>query len=61
MKFHVYRDTKGEIRWRLVARNGRTLADSAEGYKNLTDCKRTMGMVMQSGKAGIVHDESLDK
>jgi uncharacterized protein YegP (UPF0339 family) len=32
-KFVVYRDAKMEWRWRLVARNGRTIADSAEGYK----------------------------
>jgi uncharacterized protein len=33
MKFVVYKDRKGEFRWRLVAANSRTIADSAEGYK----------------------------
>lgn len=32
-KFVVYKDTAGEWRWKLVTRNGRTIADSAEGYK----------------------------
>ena len=32
-KFQIYKDKKGEWRWRLVARNGRIVADSAEGYK----------------------------
>lgn len=36
----IYKDAMGEWRWRLVARNGNTLADSGEGYKNLKDCKR---------------------
>jgi hypothetical protein len=27
-----YQDAAGEFRWRLVAQNGRILADSAEGY-----------------------------
>lgn len=31
-KFHIYRDTEGDWRWRLVAANGRIIADSAEGY-----------------------------
>jgi uncharacterized protein YegP (UPF0339 family) len=33
MRFTVYRDAKREWRWRLRARNGRIIADSAEGYK----------------------------
>ncbi len=33
MRFEVYRDEKGEFRWRLRARNGRILSDSGEGYK----------------------------
>jgi len=28
-----YTDDKGEFRWRLVSKNGRIIADSAEGYK----------------------------
>lgn len=28
----VYEDARGEWRWRLVAENGRIVADSAEGY-----------------------------
>lgn len=31
-KFNIYEDVKGEYRWRLVADNGRVMADSAEGY-----------------------------
>lgn len=32
-KLKVYRDNAGEFRWTLKATNGRTLSDSAEGYK----------------------------
>lgn len=31
-KFHIYEDTQKQYRWRLVARNGRIMADSSEGY-----------------------------
>ena len=34
MTCEVYKDAKGEWRWRVVnIRNGKTLADSGEGYK----------------------------
>lgn len=29
----IYKDRKGEWRWRFVAPNGRIVADSGEGYK----------------------------
>lgn len=31
--FELYKDAKGEYRWRLVASNGQTIATSGEGYK----------------------------
>ena len=33
MKFEIYKDENGDWRWRLVARNGRIIAVSGEGYK----------------------------
>jgi uncharacterized protein len=33
MKIEIYKDTNNEWRWRLVARNGNTVAVSGEGYK----------------------------
>ncbi len=32
-KFELYKDTKGEFRWRLVASNGQAIASSGEGFK----------------------------
>lgn len=31
-KFVVYKDAAGQYRWRFKADNGRTIADSGEGY-----------------------------
>lgn len=39
VKVKYYKDAKGEWRWRFVAINGKILADSGEGYKNLKDAK----------------------
>ncbi len=43
--FEVYRDGKGEWRWRLKAANGKVIADSAEGYKDRADCPRGIALV----------------
>lgn len=39
-RFEVYKDAKSEWRWRLVARNGRIVADSGEGYASKSNCER---------------------
>jgi uncharacterized protein len=45
MHFYVYPDAKNEIRWRLVAGNGRTLADSGEGYQRWASCLHAMNLI----------------
>jgi uncharacterized protein YegP (UPF0339 family) len=37
MYYKLYKDTAGYWRWRYVSSNGRTIADSAEGYYNKSD------------------------
>lgn len=39
-RFEVYEDSEGDYRWRLVARNGKIMADSAEGYTSRRGAKR---------------------
>lgn len=41
-KFLIYRDRIGEYRWRLKAKNGRILADSAGGYHSAKACRRSI-------------------
>lgn len=36
----VFRDRAGRWRWRMQARNGRIVADSAEGYTRRSDARR---------------------
>ena len=36
--FEVYKDKKGEYRFRFIAPNGKTMADSGEGYKSKQAC-----------------------
>ncbi|MES3001356.1 MAG: DUF1508 domain-containing protein [Pseudomonadota bacterium] len=38
-KVEFYKDRKGQHRWRLIASNGRVVADSAEGYVTKAACE----------------------
>jgi len=41
-EFEVYRDKRGEYRWRRKASNGRIVGASSEGYKKKADCEANM-------------------
>src|SRR5262245_32932849 len=45
LSFQVYRDAKGEWRWRLVAANGKRIAGSGEGYKTKAACMAAIELV----------------
>jgi len=44
-KLEIYRDGRGEWRWRLRAANGRILADSGEGYRRRASARHAAGRV----------------
>jgi uncharacterized protein YegP (UPF0339 family) len=48
MKFELYRDSKKEWRWRLIASNGRKIATSGEGYKRRVDAVAAI-ILIQTG------------
>ncbi|MCX7900355.1 MAG: DUF1508 domain-containing protein [Methylocystis sp.] len=54
MKFELYKDAKGEYRWRLKALNGNIIATSSEGYKTKGDCEHAIKLVQGSGSASVV-------
>ena len=54
MTYVMYRDTTTQWRWRLVASNGRTIADSAESYHNKADCLAGIDLVKSSANAPVV-------
>jgi uncharacterized protein YegP (UPF0339 family) len=37
-KWEFYQDSKKEWRWRRIARNGRIVGASTQGYTNKSDC-----------------------
>lgn len=41
-KFEVYKDKRGEYRWRRLAPNGQIVGASSEGYDKKSDCEKNM-------------------
>ena len=41
-KFEIYKDKDKQYRFRIVASNGRIVADSAEGYRTKFFCKKNI-------------------
>ncbi len=53
MHFQLYKDSIGQWRWRLVASNWKTIADSAESYWNKQDCLAGIQLVKGSYNAPV--------
>jgi uncharacterized protein YegP (UPF0339 family) len=47
-RFQVYEDQAGQYRWRLLAANGRTIADSGEAYTRKADAERAEKVAIQT-------------
>jgi uncharacterized protein len=57
MHFNLYEDRAGEWRWRLIASNGRTVADSAEGYSSKQKAQEGIASVKEGAAAAPVREE----
>ena len=56
-KFQIYKDKKGEFRWRLIATNGNMIANGGEGYVSKSGCKKGIASVIKNAPtAEIVED-----
>jgi uncharacterized protein YegP (UPF0339 family) len=53
MKFEVYKDKKGEHRWRLRHANGNILATSSEGYAAKASALKCIENVQNSASAPV--------
>lgn len=53
-RFQIFKDTRGEFRWRLRAGNNEIIATSGEGYKAKVDCEHGIELVKRDGPSAIV-------
>ena len=58
MTYEYYKDAKGEWRWRLVASNGRIIADSGEGHKDEQECLYDIERVKGSAGAPVKEEKT---
>lgn len=49
--FEIFRDSRGDWRWRLRAGNGRVIADSGEGYASRWNAKRAINTFVDEIRA----------
>lgn len=50
----IYRDTRGQWRWRLRAANGRVVADSAEGYAERRGVDRAVEVLRRVAPVAVL-------
>lgn len=58
MKFIIYKDKKGEFRWKLKASNNLIIADSGEGYKHRIDCYDAIKLIQETDLTTTTVDDS---
>jgi len=58
-RFVIYKDNKGEYRWRFRASNGEIVADSAEGYIYKRDCEHGRDLVRREAATADLVDLTL--
>jgi hypothetical protein len=56
-KFELYKDAKGEFRWRLVASNGQTIATGGEGYKSEESAKAGIESVKKNAPIAKIEEK----
>ncbi len=56
--FEVFKDKKGEFRWRLRHQNGNIIADSGEGYSAKADCINGINSVKKMAESVPVEDQT---
>ncbi len=57
-KFQIYKDARGEFRWRLKAGNNETVATSGEGYSTKQGCKKGIDSVKRLAVDADIDDQT---
>jgi uncharacterized protein YegP (UPF0339 family) len=57
-KFEVYKDTKGEFRWRLLASNGQSIASGGEGFKTKASIMDSIESVKKNAPIAPIEEKT---
>ncbi|HEX9732051.1 MAG TPA: DUF1508 domain-containing protein [Thermoanaerobaculia bacterium] len=58
-RFEIYKDNRGEYRWRFWAPNNQIIAVSGEGYTTKQSCQHSIGLVKQYAPTAPVIDSTV--
>jgi uncharacterized protein YegP (UPF0339 family) len=58
LTFEVYKDTKGEFRWRLKATNSQVIGTSGDGYKAKADCLHAIDVIKEGASKATTDDKT---
>jgi uncharacterized protein YegP (UPF0339 family) len=56
-KFEIYKDKRGEFRWRLLADNNQVIA-TGEGYSSKDGCKNGIESVKKNAPEAEIDDQT---
>jgi uncharacterized protein YegP (UPF0339 family) len=57
--FEIFKNKRGQYRWRLRAANNKIIADSAESYVRKSACMRGIELVKKQSRQAKIADHSL--
>ena len=57
-KFELYKDARGEFRWRLKSGNGQTIATGGEGYTSKAGAQNGIDAVKRHAPGASVDDQT---
>jgi hypothetical protein len=58
MTFEMYKDARGEFRWRLKASNGQIVATGGQGYAAKADCKHAIESIQKGAASATIVDDT---
>jgi uncharacterized protein len=56
-KFEIYKDGRGEFRWRLKSGNGQVIASGGEGYTSRSGAENGINAVKRDAPDASVEDQ----
>jgi uncharacterized protein YegP (UPF0339 family) len=57
VKFEIYADSSGKYRWRLIARNGQTVASSGEAFDSKSNARRAAENIRDNAGSADIDDQ----
>ncbi|MGE5828296.1 MAG: YegP family protein [Micromonosporaceae bacterium] len=57
-KFEIYKDARGEYRWRLKSGNGQVIATGGEGYVSKAGAENGIQAVMRDAPGATLVDQT---